>query len=190
MSVRTEAAPLVGEDLAIDFVNTTVQSPDGPIDVIATPDGLTAWLLAEDGRVPAVDVPIDEAAVTQVRALRADIATVLAHLRRGTEPPERALRTINRAARSAIPYRELMWTGEQLTWHTGWTGTAAARLCAHLADAAIDFLSRTDPATIRQCAAPDCVMLFVPAHPRRQWCSPACGNRVRVTRYYHRHKRP
>ncbi|MFF4211720.1 CGNR zinc finger domain-containing protein [Streptomyces sp. NPDC001796] len=32
-------------------------------------------------------------------------------------------------------------------------------------------------------------MLFLPAHPRRRWCSAArCGNRVRVARHYQRRK--
>jgi predicted RNA-binding Zn ribbon-like protein len=36
---------------------------------------------------------------------------------------------------------------------------------------------------------PQCRLLFLPAHPRRRWCSRVlCGNRVRVTRYYQRHK--
>ena len=42
---------------------------------------------------------------------------------------------------------------------------------------------------VRDCAAPECTLLFVPAHPRRQWCSAArCGNRARVARYYEAHK--
>ncbi|MFD0515426.1 CGNR zinc finger domain-containing protein [Streptomyces aureus] len=33
------------------------------------------------------------------------------------------------------------------------------------------------------------MLLFLPAHPRRRWCSAArCGNRARVARYYQRHK--
>jgi predicted RNA-binding Zn ribbon-like protein len=32
-------------------------------------------------------------------------------------------------------------------------------------------------------------MVFLPAHPRRRWCSPTrCGNRARVARYYQRHR--
>ncbi|MEU9839973.1 CGNR zinc finger domain-containing protein [Actinomadura sp. NPDC048032] len=39
------------------------------------------------------------------------------------------------------------------------------------------------------CEADDCVLLFLPAHPRRRWCSAArCGNRVRVARHYRRHR--
>ncbi|WP_371871358.1 CGNR zinc finger domain-containing protein [Phytohabitans rumicis] len=41
---------------------------------------------------------------------------------------------------------------------------------------------------VRQCEADDCVMLFLPAHPRRRWCSGACcGNRTRVAWHYQRH---
>ncbi|MEV6134662.1 CGNR zinc finger domain-containing protein [Nocardia sp. NPDC051990] len=33
------------------------------------------------------------------------------------------------------------------------------------------------------------VLLFLRLHPRRRWCaSERCGNRVRVARYYQRHK--
>jgi predicted RNA-binding Zn ribbon-like protein len=49
----------------------------------------------------------------------------------------------------------------------------------------------TDPAIgrLKECESDDCVILFLPAHPRRRWCSPTrCGNRARVARYYHRHK--
>jgi predicted RNA-binding Zn ribbon-like protein len=34
--------------------------------------------------------------------------------------------------------------------------------------------------------APGCVLLYVSDHPRRQWCSNACGNRARQARHYRR----
>ncbi|MFC9825694.1 CGNR zinc finger domain-containing protein [Streptomyces erythrochromogenes] len=37
----------------------------------------------------------------------------------------------------------------------------------------------TDPRAgqVRECEAPDCVLLFLPAHPRRRWCvAGVCGN--------------
>ncbi|MFJ7776100.1 CGNR zinc finger domain-containing protein [Streptomyces yangpuensis] len=49
----------------------------------------------------------------------------------------------------------------------------------------------TDPRVgqVRECEAHDCVLLFLPAHPRRRWCvAGVCGNRARVARYYARHK--
>ena len=41
----------------------------------------------------------------------------------------------------------------------------------------------------RATHAPGCVLYFVQDHPRREWCSTACGNRARVARHYDRHHR-
>ena len=37
---------------------------------------------------------------------------------------------------------------------------------------------------LRACHAPGCVFYFVKTHPRREWCSVACGNRARAARHY------
>ena len=37
---------------------------------------------------------------------------------------------------------------------------------------------------LRACHAPGCVLYFVKSHPRREWCSVACGNRARAARHY------
>jgi predicted RNA-binding Zn ribbon-like protein len=39
---------------------------------------------------------------------------------------------------------------------------------------------------LRACRAPGCVLFFVRDHPRREWCSVMCGNRVRAARHYRR----
>jgi predicted RNA-binding Zn ribbon-like protein len=68
-------------------------------------------------------------------------------------------------------------------------GPLGVRLAAVLAEAAADLLASPAVTKIRECAADDCVLVFLPAHPRRRWCSATrCGNRVRVARYYERHK--
>jgi predicted RNA-binding Zn ribbon-like protein len=45
-----------------------------------------------------------------------------------------------------------------------------------------------DETPLRACYAPGCVLYFVQDHPRREWCSTACGNRVRAARHYRRHR--
>src|SRR6267154_2201100 len=37
---------------------------------------------------------------------------------------------------------------------------------------------------LRACHAPGCILYFVKSHPRREWCSVACGNRARAARHY------
>jgi predicted RNA-binding Zn ribbon-like protein len=41
-------------------------------------------------------------------------------------------------------------------------------------------------AKLRACHAPGCVLYFLKTHPRREWCSVACGNRARAARHYER----
>jgi hypothetical protein len=41
-------------------------------------------------------------------------------------------------------------------------------------------------ALLRACGAPGCVLMFLKDHPRREWCSNACGNRARQARHYDR----
>ena len=103
--------------------------------------------------------------------------------------PADALHRLNAAPADAPAIRQLAWDGSAVTATVRRNGASAEKLAAVLAEAAIDLL--TDPAIgkLRRCEADDCVLLFLPAHPRRRWCSPdRCGNRVRVARYYQRHK--
>jgi predicted RNA-binding Zn ribbon-like protein len=57
---------------------------------------------------------------------------------------------------------------------------------AQVARQAIDLLGGADGARLLACYAHGCVLYFVKSHPRREWCSVACGNRVRAARHYQR----
>ncbi|WP_308301043.1 CGNR zinc finger domain-containing protein [Crossiella sp. S99.2] len=54
------------------------------------------------------------------------------------------------------------------------------------ARAAVEFLGSAERFGLRVCRGPRCVKYYLRAHPRQGWCSPACGNRARVSRHYHR----
>ena len=60
---------------------------------------------------------------------------------------------------------------------------------AALAADAIDLLTGPHRADLRACGAPGCVLMFLKDHPRREWCSNACGNRARQARHYARARR-
>jgi predicted RNA-binding Zn ribbon-like protein len=68
----------------------------------------------------------------------------------------------------------------------GRRGCALAR--AVLALDAIDLVAGAEHVDLRVCAAPGCLRLLLRDHPRRQWCSNRCGDRVRASRYYRRHR--
>jgi len=59
---------------------------------------------------------------------------------------------------------------------------------AQIARDAIALLGGPLREDVRACHAPGCVQYFVKDHPRREWCSAACGNRARVARHYTKSK--
>lgn len=182
-------APLTGEPLALDLVNTHPSVGD----LLAGPDDLRAWLLLQADRFPEAGefaaAELTDVALEAAREVRAHTTRALDRARRGERPPPEALDALTRAQGAAPAVRELHWNGTAVTATRRRTGPIAAQLAAWLAEAAADLLTDPAVATVRQCEAEDCVVLFLPAHPRRRWCSAArCGNRVRVARHYQRHR--
>jgi predicted RNA-binding Zn ribbon-like protein len=57
---------------------------------------------------------------------------------------------------------------------------------AQVAEQAVELLGGAEAVRLRACYAPGCVLYFMKTHPRREWCSVACGNRVRAARHYQR----
>jgi predicted RNA-binding Zn ribbon-like protein len=187
----SDSEPLTGEHLALDLVNTRPAGGDGRIDLLDTPQRLAAWLALEGDRLygEAGDSAPSVGDLAPVHAVRAHIEAVTEALLRGAKPSEAALRALTDAQRAAPAVRELAWDGSAVTAVVRRSGPMGVRLAARLAEAATDLF--TDPAIgrLKRCEADDCVMLFLPAHPRRRWCSASrCGNRARVARYYQRHK--
>ncbi|MEV4947408.1 CGNR zinc finger domain-containing protein [Streptomyces sp. NPDC053755] len=188
-----ESEPLTGEPLALDLVNTRPMSAHGPTDLLDTPHRLALWLALQEARLgpeTGGDAPT-EADLAAVQAVRTHVEAAVQAVLHGQEPSAADLRALTDAQRAAPAVREPVWDGERVTAPYRRTGPLGLRLAALLAEATAELLADPNIAKLRQCEADDCVMLFLPAHPRRRWCSPdRCGNRARVARYYHRHKQP
>ncbi|WP_200824872.1 CGNR zinc finger domain-containing protein [Nonomuraea solani] len=177
---------LMGEPLALDLVNT--RSGSG-FDALDGADDFQAWLTGQSHRLTVPEEPLKPSDLSALRALRAHVEATLAAIREAAPPPPEALKALNKALRGAPPYPYLEARGAVLTTGTRRAGPPVTVLLTELAEAAMALLTDPNVGKIRSCEAPDCRMLFLPAHPRRRWCSPdLCGNRVRVARYYQRHK--
>ncbi|WP_165985537.1 ABATE domain-containing protein [Streptomyces sp. YIM 98790] len=196
-----DPVPLTGEPLALDLINTRPRGGPGgaTVDLLAGPAQLAAWLELEhgigDGRVlppppsGGAAQAVAAAGLAAVHRVRDHAEQALRALLRGAEPPASALRGLNEAQRAAPAVRHLGWDGTRVTAEPRRAGEPPARLAAVLAEAVADLLTDPAVARVRECEAEGCVMLFLPAHPRRRWCSAArCGNRARVARYYRRHR--
>ncbi|WP_405016315.1 CGNR zinc finger domain-containing protein [Kitasatospora sp. NBC_00070] len=178
---------LTGEPLALDLLNT--RPADG--DLLSDVAGLRAWLRLQAGRgLPADPAEAGAAELAAARGVRALAAEAIGLARGGEPVPAEVLAGLNAALGAAPVVGELTGDGAELTYRQRRQGRPADRLAAELAGAVAELIA--DPvelAAIRECAAEDCVLLFRPANPRRQWCSAArCGNRARVARHYRRQK--
>jgi predicted RNA-binding Zn ribbon-like protein len=109
----------------------------------------------------------------------------------GETPPAPSIKDLNAAAAGAPCSRRLVATrggvDTETRWHPEYGGSPAL---AAIATEVIELMA--DPkrlSTLKRCANPNCSMLFLAEHKRRQWCvGSACGNRTRVARHYQRTK--
>lgn len=182
--MRSVSTPAPGESArpALALVNSRRNEPAGPVDDLARPTALRRWLVAQG--LPAGG-RLDPEALRELRAAVREL--LLARIERRA-PDRAALDSVNAAAAPAV--RRLAWSEASppraTLEHPGVTGSALAR--ALLAADAIDLVTGPDHADLRACAAPGCARLLLKDHPRREWCSTRCGDRVRASRYYRRRK--
>lgn len=183
--------PLLGEPLAVELVNTRFAQRGVQVDGLATPRDLTAWLAAHRGQLQAT-LDLDAAAqrLDEVRELRDTLREVFAAVAAGERPADAAIGTLNRLSRQAPTAMQLDWppNGQPTVTVQPASADSGAVALAELARAGIHLLAGPDRQRLRVCHAPGCVLFYVKDHPRREWCSTACGNRARAARHYYRHR--
>ncbi|MER5769224.1 CGNR zinc finger domain-containing protein [Streptomyces sp. NPDC001985] len=197
----TRQLPLAGEPLPLELINTTYIKGGVRgrlIDALDTPvgpdSGLARWLAdhreefsavlrpALDGAVPS---PAHTSRFLELRGALRDLAAARAS---GGTPGPGDIAVVNAAARLASPWQELA-PGPGFTAVPRWPGTdPLLTALGEIALAAVGLFTGDRADLVRACPAPGCVLYFVKAHPRREWCTPGCGNRVRVARHSRREK--
>lgn len=166
-----------GGRVSLDFVATVGERWRRSFERLRDPDDLARWLV-ESGMFrepPSVLWPELESG----RSLREAINRLA---RPGVQPHAGDRQELNRwaayppLAPQLTEQRELVWLCER----------PLEAAFATVARDAIDLLSGPLAGRIRECAAPDCALLFVDSSRpgRRRWCAgQACGNRVRTKAY-------
>jgi predicted RNA-binding Zn ribbon-like protein len=196
----TTSAALLGEPLPIELMNTVTVDRGRTCDALADETGSTAWLRAvahrlgpvSGLRMDQIDVNTVRPVAGELRALRDALRQLAAEMTNDPRPPatgpgptrREAIATLNALAQA---WPELVWrTGGQPSRTYRGSGTAAHLAVQLIAHQAVELLTGADRERLRPCLAPNCLLYFFKTHSRREWCSPACGNRVRVARHYRR----
>ena len=191
---RERAWVLPDEPVPVRLMNTIWADRAGVHDDLLTPSDLAAWLAS----IGATDRPVrarrnDVARARRLRNALRRIAAMCTDDTRATaasaiEDIDVAIAEINSLVVASPPAAQLTLRKGRLVAQTPVVGPAMTRALSAIASDAIELFTATDSPQLRACQAPGCVLYFLKDHPRRAWCSTACGNRARAARHYRRHR--
>lgn len=182
---------LPAEPVPIRLMNTIWADTSGIHDDLATITDVRDWLSATEVSDRIATCSREE--LRRARLLRDALRRLAGFLtddpRQAAQSPladlDDAMTAINMLTAEAQPDRLTLRHGRLiLADDTAVSPTAAA--LAKVATDAVHLLAGPDAPQLRACRAPGCVLYFIKTHPRREWCSDGCGNRVRAARHYQR----
>jgi len=150
-------------------------------DRLSGPRDLERWLEARGIEGPGLALRLAD-----FRDLRAAVRSLLLAAIEARPLPPDAVEALNAASAAAPTHPALAFDRVEIVE----TGPVAARVFAAIARSAIETIGGPDRDRLRSCPAPGCGRLFLATRRGRTWCSPACGNRVRVARHHERHRPP
>jgi predicted RNA-binding Zn ribbon-like protein len=193
---------MVGDHLALDFLNTVATPSDAPIEWLTNGQDLVVWL-EQAGAV-------DSAVIKQLRASGEELDAVATEARRLREwfrgfvrqhkgkrlagASLRELAPLNRLLAEDDTYRQVVATVKSATrdaasslaalqWSQQRRWAGPRRLLQPIAEAMGDLVCHGDFQLVRACEGTGCTLLFydrTKGHARR-WCSmSACGNRAKA----------
>ena len=198
-------APLLNEPLPVELMNTIWADRDGVHDALRDPGGTRSWLSAISPRLDVL-TPAGLGALgstdlgqfgQQLIGLRDGLRRLAEEVTADPRPAATsatsdllaAVSALNGAACATPSWPTLTWTpGQEPAQTIHADGPPAAAALSAIARESIAMFSGDDRRQLRACLAPGCVLYFIKNHPRREWCSAACGNRARAARHYQRHR--
>lgn len=188
MSSKT-TPPFIASNLAIDFINTQFGVGAERRECLDDDGSVLAWLqqadvLSEDpGKAPAGIVKLARELRENMRDL-----IILAKQGRAADPA-----VVNHVLERGCPIEKIEWEPTEAVFvkKECKRDMESESLLQPVARALVQLLTEGDLQLVKECEAPDCVLMFhdqTKSH-RRRWCSMAsCGNRMKAAAHRARKK--
>ncbi len=173
----------LGNDTAIDFVNTLVMDKDTPVDLVANSTDFEAWL-REAGMTPSRSFTDDE--LEAVRGLRTALKAVFDAQVSGSAPSAQHIAVIDRHVSSYTPNMQLTYTGKNFTLTPRDDALTPEAILGKLAHIGAELLASVKDGALKSCSNPQCVLMYkdISRGLKRRWCSmKTCGNRAKVAAF-------
>lgn len=189
-SHSSQPCPLfVGENLALDFINTQYGVGASYRECFVDDASVVAWLKL------AQVLPDDfQGAPRGLLKLAVELrASAKSVLNAAKSDGEAALDVVNLVLEAGRVAKRLEWNSSSKSFQvvTQRRYDDAASLLEPVAQGLVGLLTDTQLELVRQCEAHDCTLLFhdLTKSHRRRWCSmAACGNRMKVAAFRARKK--
>jgi len=179
----------VGDNLALDFINTQYGVGAARRECFVDDASVVAWLkLAQV--LPDDFEGTPKGLLKLALELRASARSLVDAARSGGAATAEG---VNRVLEMGRAVKRLEWDSASKSFKAVVLRRHddAASLLEPVAQALVDLLTDTGLALVRQCEAHDCTLLFrdLTKSHRRRWCSMAvCGNRMKVAAFRSRQK--
>lgn len=176
----SEEFPFHGGRLSVNFTATVgMRWRDGGFDRLPDAGSLAAWFAA-------AGLPLDTTERVSTSDLRhaRELREAIYRLLREGKPAQSDVDIVNRWATLPAAPRRLHVTRQGLV--TELVAAPPRALLACVAQDAVELLGGPDSARVRECANPQCSLLFIDTSraAARRWCSMAtCGSRDKMSRY-------
>ncbi|CUK09115.1 Conserved protein containing a Zn-ribbon-like motif%2C possibly RNA-binding [Achromobacter sp. 2789STDY5608615] len=189
-TAKTPKAPMfVGDDLALDFINSEFGVGAAHHDCFADDEAVLAWLQLA-GVLPD-DVGVAPKGLRALALRLRDNARSLVHAAKHEGASDASV--VNQVLLAGRASKELRWDDASASFKVvrQRRHDDAASFLEPIAQAVVRLLTDTQLELVRQCEAHDCTLMFhdkTKSH-RRRWCSMAvCGNRMKVAAFRSRKK--
>lgn len=192
---------MIGNHRCLDFINTELVEHSRRVDRLQAFADLVAWLERAEvlSAAQAKQVlrrwdgtPAGARALMEARAFRDVLREMVERLVHGRPVPASALGKINGFLRDRLGHAQLVRARSGVERRAYVQATAPTQLLVPVAESASDLLCDGDTSLILKCRNPGCILYFydVTKNHARRWCSMSlCGNRMKSTAHYRRHRR-
>lgn len=165
--------------LCLEFLTTGGPGASSHDETLRTPDDLAEWCAASRLRLAPGDVHISRNEFRAARWLRDALSRLARAVAHGRPPHPRDVDEVNQAAQLPPLVPQIAADGK----HSSHLPGDAFQVLSSVARDAVELFTGPLAARVRECAAPDCSLVFVDtSRPgRRRWCAmERCGNRHKV----------
>lgn len=185
----------IGEHPCLDLVNTQMMIEGRLTDTLRDFADVARWAkeadLISEEEAAGLRGNGEEAALAQVRELRAELRAMAEGLADGRAVSRATLAHLNALLARRSGHLELQAQGEGFETKFAAPFSTPRDLVARLAQVGAEFLVEADVSRVKRCGNPACVLLFLDTTKSRtrRWCSMGlCGNRHKAAAHYARHK--